>query len=183
MAKPGTVVPNNEPIGDAIPVDEVVSLLNLKGLALWDKLRRHRPFPTRMEITPREFAGLLRNIALIKVLDEGRDYEYRIAGDAHLEAQGFSVLGKRLSQIERAAPVYGAALRHVLDRVRESCMPLALRGRLQRGDPPEHVVQHESLFLPLGTTPPVVDHVLIVSAYERLEFPAPLSNGRARGSG
>ena len=41
-------------------------------------------FLARDELVPRDMAAFLRNIALVRLLVGGRDYEYRIAGDAHV---------------------------------------------------------------------------------------------------
>lgn len=116
---------------------------------------------------PRDFAELLRNLALVQAVEGGRDYEFRIVGDAHVEAQGLSFSGKRMRDIDDASPGYGTALKNLYDRVRESASPLALRGWLQRGEPLQQIIHHESLFLPLGPDESVVDHLLIITVYTR----------------
>ena len=156
-----------EEMGRDIALGDLQSPLLIKGLAQWEKLRAGRRYPARAQIAPRDFAELLRNLALVQVLDEGNDYEYRIVGDAHVEAQGISFLGKRVSDIEGIAPGYGTALKNLYDRVREGASPKALRGWLQRGKPLQQIFHHESVFLPLGPDESVVDHLLIITDYTR----------------
>ncbi len=36
--------------------------------------------PARSELSPRDVRAILHNIVLIRVIDGGRDYEYRIVG-------------------------------------------------------------------------------------------------------
>lgn len=122
--------------------------------------------PRREDMTPRDFAGLLRNAALLKVVDNGQDFEFRIVGDAHIEAHGIDVLGKRLPALDAFSPGYGEALRAVCTRVRDHARPSALRGWFGPRKDPHGSLQHESVFLPFGNGP-MTDHILIVSVYMR----------------
>jgi len=109
---------------------------------------------------------LLRNVVLLRVIDCGRDYEYRIVGDAHVLAHGFSMHGKNLSQMDGHAPGYGAILKQLYDYPVRRGTPLALRGWLSMGeDDRAEFVYSESVFLPLGPDDDTVDHVLNFSVY------------------
>ncbi len=120
--------------------------------------------PRREDIAPRDFAGLLRNAALLGVVNGGQDYEFRIAGDAHVETHRTRLLGQRLSALDALPPGSRNALRDVCERVRVLARPTALRG-WRSGDAATSL-QHESVFLPLGNGP-VADHILVVSVYMR----------------
>ena len=101
----------------------------------------------------------------MRVIDSGRDYEYRIVGDAHVIAHGFSMQGKTLSQMDDYAPGYGAVLKPLYDNPVRRRTPLALRGWLSMGEDGAEFVYSESVFLPLGPDDETVDHVLNFSVY------------------
>jgi hypothetical protein len=141
--------------------DPVVKL----GVGHWRRLKGARRFPARDELVPRDMAPFLRNIALVRVIDEGRDYEYRIAGDAHVEAHGASFQGTYLSDLEARAPRYGRLTRATYEHVRVTGEPHCLRGWVGRDVPDSRFVYYESAFLTLGANEDAVDHLLILSAY------------------
>jgi hypothetical protein len=116
-------------------------------------------------MTPRDIRGLLRNVVLVRVIDSGRDYEYRIVGDAHVIAHGFSMHGKNLSDMDKHAPGYGTILKQLYDYPVRKGVPLALRGWLSMGEDGAEFVYSESVFLPLGPNDKTVDHVLNFSVY------------------
>jgi hypothetical protein len=135
------------------------------GAEHWLRLKGDRRFPSRDDLVPRDMAGFLRNVALVRIVDEGRDYEYRIAGDAHVEAHGASFQGTCLSDLEARAPRYGRLTRATYEHVRVTAEPYCLRGWVGRDVPDSRFVYYESAFLTLGTNEDAVDHLLIVSAY------------------
>jgi hypothetical protein len=150
--------------GGRIPLDEVESSVVRNGIAYWRQLCDGRPFPTRAEVLPREIRGLLRNICLIKVVDAGADYEYRVIGDAHVIAYGFSMQGKRLSEYDPRAIEHGPVLKRLYDRVVRKREPYALRGWIERSELQKTYIYSESLFAPLGDGDEV-DHIFNVSVY------------------
>ena len=135
------------------------------GAEHWQRLKGDRRFPARDELTPRDMAPFLRNIALVRVIDGGRDYEYRIAGDAHVEAHGATFQGTCLSDLEARAPRYGRLTRATYEHVRVTAEPYCLRGWVGRDVPDSRFVYYESAFLTLGANGDAVDHLMIVSAY------------------
>lgn len=137
----------------------------IQGTEYWNSLRGDRRFPAREDVSPRGMAGFLRNVVLVKVVGGGSDYEYRIAGDAHVEAHGAPFQGIRLSQVEAISPTYGRLTRATYEHVRTTAEPYALRGWVGKDFPKSRFVYYESIFLPLGPSDDVVDHLLIVSVY------------------
>jgi hypothetical protein len=148
-----------------IGIDLVESEIVRAGVAYWRRLRSTRKFPDRNDMTPRDIRGLLRNVVLLRVIDDGRDYEFRIVGDAHVIAHGFSMQGKNLSQMDDHAPGYGAVLKELYDYPVRRGTPLALRGWLSMGEDGAEFVFSESVFLPLGPNDETIDHVLNFSVY------------------
>lgn len=148
-----------------IGFDEIEEPAVRAGFEHWAKLKGARQYPARSEISPREIASLLRNTVLLRVVDGGADYEFRIVGDAHVLAHGYSMQGRKLSQIGEHSPGYDAVLRTLYDPVVKTHTPFALRGWLMRGETQKQYIYTESVFLPLGPNSATVDHVLNFSVY------------------
>jgi hypothetical protein len=121
--------------------------------------------PARSELNPRAMVGFLRNIALLRVLDGGADYDYRIAGDAHVQAYGKSFKDARLSDVIADLPQLGGMLRGVFEHVRATAAPFAVRGWIGREIKDARFVYHESCFLPLSEAGATVDHILSVAVH------------------
>ncbi|MEI9885744.1 MAG: PAS domain-containing protein [Rhizomicrobium sp.] len=150
---------------EVIGIDELDDPLVKLGCRYWTALRGTRRFPARAEIAPRGMLAFLRHVVLLKVIDGGVDYEYRIAGDAHVAAIGAPFQGMRLSQIEAVAPDFGRMARATYAHVVAAAEPYCVRGWMGRDVPHARFAYHESAFLPLGATEAAVDHLLIVSGY------------------
>jgi hypothetical protein len=147
-----------------IAVAEVRSPLLRKGLALWEGQKGARRFPGRAEMSPRLLSGLLRNTVLVKVLDSGAEFEFRIVGDAIVAAQGASLQGMTTAQIDVALPGYGRMLGRAYREVYEAGAPRAYRGWFERGTDGRAFFQ-ETLILPLGADGQPADHLLILAVY------------------
>jgi len=110
-------------------------------------------------------AKFLRNVVMIRVVDGGKDYEYRIVGDAHVQAQSINFAGHMLSAIEAINPDYGTNTRTTYDYVRATADPFAMRGWVGRDTPESAYSYYETVFLPLGHND-TVDHLLVVTNYK-----------------
>lgn len=130
----------------------------------WGELKGKRRFPARDDISPRDMAPFLRNIVMIRIIDGGKDYEYRIVGDAHVQAQGINFAGHTLSAIEAINSDYGTNTRTAYDYVRATAEPIAMRGWVGRDRPQSAYSYYETAFLPLGQND-IVDHLLVVTNY------------------
>lgn len=148
-----------------LSLDEVESPIIRDGVSYWRRLRGERRFPARADMSPADIRALLRHTVLLRVADGGSDYDYRIVGDAHVTAYGFSMQGKKLSELDGFAPGHGAVLKRLYDRVVRRREPYALRGWLERGGGQVQYIFSESVFMPLGPDDDVVDHVLNFSVY------------------
>lgn len=129
----------------------------------WQVQRGSRKFPTRDEIHPRDIAGVLPHMSLIKVVD--RDFVYRVVGDAVVRAFAVPLQNRKLSEIASDAPVFGTALQAIFLGVVENGEPAALRGKVGRDFPEANFTEFENAFLPLGADGETVDHILAVSTY------------------
>jgi hypothetical protein len=133
-----------------------------EGLDYWQALRRGRPYPTREEISPRAMRTFLRHTCLIRSLEDGKDFEYRIVGDAHVEAYGFHIQGLRLSAMDPLVPGHAPRLAQIYNAMLRRAASLALRGWAMRGTARFY---HESVFLPVGPSAGAVDHILNFTDY------------------
>ena len=147
---------------EVVALNDLKSKLLVLALQYWNDLRGTRPFPAREEITPRGMAPFLHNVVLVRVIDGGVDYEYRIAGEAFVNAFGMNFKGMLLSQVQISDPDYGHATHAVYECVRNIGQPFALRGTV--GSPTARFSAYETIFFPLGKDG-VVDHLLCASVY------------------
>ncbi len=158
------------PGGGAISLDEVENVVIRAGVGYWRSISGARKFPARADMSPRDIASLLRNTVLLRVIDGGADYDYRIVGDAHVIAHGYSMQGRSLSTIDEFSPGYGRVLKWLYDQPVKTRQGFALRGWLLRGETHKQYIHTESVFLPLGPSDDLVDHVLNFSVYIPHEF-------------
>ncbi len=160
-------VPKAVPQGASgiIALDAIESPIVRQGVDYWRALKGARSYPARTDIKPRDLAPLLRNVVLIKVIDGGQDYEYRIVGDAHVISHGFSMQGRRVSEVDRFSPGYGAVLKSLYDRAVRKRDVYAFRGWMERGDRDKPYMYSESVFMPMGPDETAIDHVLNFSVY------------------
>ena len=133
------------------------------ALRYWKSLRGTQPFPAREDLVPRDMAPFLRNVALARVIDAGRDYEYRIAGDAFVQAFGYNFKGMLLTEIEAKDPSYGQLTRALYEHVRNQAQPFALRGVVPP-TVPSRFTSHETIFFPLGKNG-AVDHLMATTCF------------------
>ena len=146
-----------------IALSDIQNPMLRKGLALWERMRGEKRFPARAQMSPRDMSSLLRNTVLVKVLDDGAEFQFRIVGDAMVVAQGASFQGMTMAEIDQALPGYGTMLREVYRRIYETGEPLAFRGWFERSAD-KRPFFHESLVLPLGDGQ-TVDHILVIGIY------------------
>ena len=70
--------------GHIMAIEEVESMPLRRIAEHWHALRSDRKFPARAEFAPRNVAEVLRHVTLLKVADNGADYEFRILGDVQV---------------------------------------------------------------------------------------------------
>ena len=150
----------------AIALEDIGNSLVQKGLDLWREHANGRAMPSRTDLSPRVLSGLLRNTALLRVLDGGKEFETRISGDALVTAQGVSFQGKTTAEIDLMLPGYGSVLNSVYRYVTRTAKPAAYRGWYVR-EADGHSLYHESIVLPLSDDGRTVDHLLVVGAFAK----------------
>jgi hypothetical protein len=156
-------------VATAVPLDNAVNPHVRKAIAYWRSLCGQRRFPARADMTLRGLAPILPYAVIVGVVDGGADFEYRYVGEAQREAFKTSFKGLRVSQIEAAVPELGALLRGVYEQARATGEPFIARGRVDHEPENSKFLYHESVFLPLGASAAVVDHILVVG----VQIPTP----------
>lgn len=148
-----------------IALDDLESPVVRTGANYWRMLRGGRRLPGRADLSPREMRAILKHVVLLRVLDGGADYEYRVAGDAHVQAYGMSFKDMRISGIIAMSPHFGRMMYGLYEHVRTTAEPFAVRGWVGREVADARFVYYESAFLPLGDDGRTVDHIVVVSMY------------------
>ena len=148
-----------------VPLASIENSILIQAAAYWKRLSAGRRFPARTDVTPRELANLMRYTALLKVIDGGADYEYRVVGDAYVMAHGVSFQGKRWSDIGLFSPRFHRMVKPTYDSVVETGEPLATRGWISRASGSGEQIYSECIYLPLGKDETTVDHLLIFAVY------------------
>ncbi len=155
---------------ELVTLDELESPAVREGAGYWRTLRGNRRYPARKDILPRDIASILRNMILIKVIDGCSDFEFRIAGDAQVQAHAIPFQGRRLNQLMQIAPAFCLSLRSIFIHVVLSGAPAAVRGRMGADFPNAKYTYCESMFLPLGAGDDAVDHLMMFSTYVARTF-------------
>lgn len=147
-----------------LAVDDVANTHSRQGLALWRRLRGTRRFPARGDLNPRDIAAIMHHMSVIKVIDNGADFENRFVGDSVTRAHGIKVAGRRFSDIARDSPILIKRLLPVVEKVVTSGQPVAYSGKT--GHDMVHVIytDFEGVMLPLGESDAAVDHILYVGS-------------------
>ena len=147
-----------------IDTSDIQSAQLRKAFDLWTTLKGSRPFPARSEISQRDMTDFLRHIVLVRVLDDGDEFQFRIVGDAIVLAQGQSFQGLTTAEIELRLPGYGKMVNRAYKRVYADRKPLLLRGWFEHAST-QRAFFHETLGLPLGPDAETIDHILVVAVY------------------
>jgi hypothetical protein len=134
-------------------------------LAIWNVQRGAKLMPTREEIFPRALGRLARNVSLIKVLTETDDYEFRIIGDAHVQAYGQNPQGMLVSEVIGNIPKYGQLLKGSYDLLCAKRAPVGFRGVIGRDVTRARFDWLETLYMPLGTAEGCVEYIMNAAVY------------------
>jgi hypothetical protein len=159
---------NAREVGRSVLLSDIESPLVRDAVARWNDLRGDRKFPARDEVTPRDIKAFLRNSMLYRIAGDA-DFEIRVMGDAAVYAYGASYQGMRTSDVNRIHPGMGDVVARVCAAVTTWRNPLAFKGRLSANLC--EVLNQEIVFLPLGPTDDLVDHILSVGDYSPRRAP------------
>ncbi|HEY1836411.1 MAG TPA: PAS domain-containing protein [Rhizomicrobium sp.] len=160
-----------EELGRKIPLDAIASPIVRQGYDYWRAKRGGRAFPARADIHPAEIKPLLPNVLLVHVLDGGRDYQFRIVGEASVRAHGFNPANWHVRELDSQVPGYGAMMTGLYDHIRKTGRPVAARGNLVHVD--RGFQTYESIYVPLGPDDSTVDHLMAFAQYDEEVYTRP----------
>ncbi len=114
--------------------------------AYWLSRRGDRRMPSRADIDATDIPQLLPFILLIDVLEEPRDFRFRLAGTHFHEAFGKEITGLRLGEV--FPPAFVAEVRYYWNICIDRGMPAAAAARLHV--PEREHIEWEGIVLPLA---------------------------------
>ena len=149
---------------DLLPDDAPVDLRRF--VAYWIARAAGRAMPAFADIDPVEIPWALSRIYVVRVVDGGADFVYRLAGEAiNLRYQG-AVAGRRMPElleasaaaevIERWRRIVGAPAAYYVDSEHPTTSGLRIRGRRAA--------------LPLGPAGGPADHIIGLTVFESLQI-------------
>lgn len=167
-----------------IGIDETVAPVVRSVGDIWKKLARGRPYPRWEDFNAGAFGKALNNVLVLRVVGDCDDYEFCIAGTAHIRALGLVSAFERLSHLDAIAPGHTAALKPLYDRAVRTRKPYALRAEIRKSAEARAFFCSENVFLPLGPDASTVDHVLVASLFRKLpDAPDSVAQAAANGTG
>ena len=155
-------VPGSGDLVWQIPLDAVVGTSLCKALEVWRAQAGSGSLPTRAKLMTQRTASFLRDASLIRLTDGDGGFEYRIAGDAVVEAWGQSPAGQDASGLDRMEDGAGSALRACCQMVLRAQGPVAVRGILSRK---RRHITHECVLLPLASEAGAIESILMVTRF------------------
>jgi hypothetical protein len=124
--------------------------------AYWLEKRGDRPFPAKAKIDPVEFSYILGYVTLVDVEPSPRRYRFRLDGSILVALSGADYTGRYLDELPGAE--YVAFIKDTYDRVVDSGEPHRYR---KNGLFDQQHFSEETIILPLGDSPPVVDMLMV----------------------
>jgi hypothetical protein len=148
---------------NAIALSDVGNPTVRKALDAWEHARGTRAMPSRTDMGPRTLLGVLSNTAILRVIDGGADFEFRIVGDQIRVQQGAPLQGKRMGDVQAMLPGYGDLLARIYRNAYEAAEPRAFRGGYT-SPADKQPFFHEVVIMPLGDDGATVDHLIVVAS-------------------
>ena len=146
--------------GEIVDIALLEAAVVQRADARWKLLKGKRRFPS-------DPAGVLEqvgsNALLLRVLEEGADYEYLSVGKELVSGFAEDFSGQRLSDIIATTPRFGLGLKMLYEMVRSGCEPLYYRGWVGADMPDAQFIYYESAVLPFGKDEARVDHIVVTS--------------------
>lgn len=149
---------------EVVPLDDLQNPLLRQAVAYWRSVCGTRRFPAREDLDPRELAPLRSHMILIKVLNNGADFEYRFVGEVQLRAYSRPYAGQQLSRPANPS-IYSEAFFTGYQYIQQSGNTFAMRGWAGKDFTYSNFVYFETVVLPLGPSDDEVDYIAVFSAY------------------
>ncbi len=152
---------------DSISLSDLEDHDVLAVVRAWQKWRGFHQLPLREALQPSDLGRFAVNVSLVRVLGDGEDYEFRIIGDAHVQAFGANFTGMRVSHVIAEEPKFGRLLKASYDMVHATGRPYAFRGVVGYDASYARFSRFETCYLPFGAGAYAVDHIMNAASYTR----------------
>ena len=129
--------------------------------AYWKEARQRRSLPRRADLEPKAMRQYLRRIHLYEVIEGGKNFRCRLAGDAVFISYRTNLRGKLVT--EHPHPDVARRIMAMLRHVVETARPLYARSIADAASASRHRLI-ENMWLPLGEADDV-DHVVAQTIY------------------
>lgn len=139
----------------ARPADRSIQAL----LAYWTAKCGARAVPLRQDIDPIELKGHLPSLFMLDVVDEGRDFRYRLVGTTIVEMSGRDVTGAMLSTLYKSYPDAFAKAAALFGPVVTERRPVFARGTVF-WRPERDFRRFEAGYFPVSSDGAAVDIIL-----------------------
>jgi len=127
-----------------------------EALAYWERLRDGRAIPLRASFDPSDIPKLLPYVLFLDVLDEGRDFRFRVIGEKVRSVFFENYTGRTLSSLPHVEPD-GPLLRALRKAVKQGA---PVREPIEYVGPESEVVKRDEIFLPFANEQGIVTHIL-----------------------
>jgi hypothetical protein len=154
------------PVFKWIALDQIQHEVLRSAAAYWTSLRGSRPWPAREELNFRDMASFLPHMSLVRVIDDGADFEHRFVGDSMVQAFHVPVQFRRFSEIAADAPKMVEAAFTAFRKVLETRSPIAWQQHIGHAVNYMVYIDGEIVLFPLGRTDLSIDHILAVGMHE-----------------
>ncbi len=135
------------------------------GVEYWRQLCGERRFARREDLDQRKLAPALSNMIIVRVVDAGADFAFRIVGDEVRRAYPVPLNNRLMSEIAADLPVLAEKLALAYRRVIGTKSPFAVRTHVGLDNPEVNFSYAEAVHLPFGATDDAVDHLLTLAAH------------------
>lgn len=130
----------------------------------WDGLRAGRAMPSRQDMKPMTLGPLLPCLALIEVLDQGRDYRFRLVGTQLDSILRLPLTNSLLSDYPQADG--RDSVKESYDLCVQTRQPHLSSGQLGHLD--QHFILYDNLILPLSNDDTAVNMLVTYTHMQRV---------------
>lgn len=146
--------------GEIVDIALLEAAVVQRADARWKLLKGKRRFPSDPGTVLEQVGS---NALLLRVFEEGADYEYLSVGKELVSGFAEDFSGRWLSDIIATTPRFGLGLKMLYEMVRSGCEPLYYRGWVGADMPDARFIYYESAVLPFGRDEARVDHIVVTS--------------------
>lgn len=148
-----------------VGLSDIMCIQTIAIVHAWKKWRGWRAMPASKALLRACLGTHAQHASVARVVEDGRDYEFKYIGEAHVRAYGANHQGQRVSDIARLSPRFGRQLKASYDLVRISGRPQAFQGMLDSDNAGARFVWFETVYLPFGE-PGAIDCILNAAVYQ-----------------